>query len=52
MLLVPYQQNIEATDTLTETELIIIIAVMYLASFCFVCELALALTNTWKFLIK
>ena len=52
MKAVPYQDKIQSQVSLTETELRIIIAFMYFNTLCFICELAMALNNTWQFLIK
>ena len=53
MQLVPYLDIFKSKDKITnETELNIVIAVMYFATLCFICELAMALTVTWKFLIR
>ena len=52
MKAVPYQDNIQSQVSLTETELRIIIAFMYVNTLCFIFELAMALNNTWRFLIK
>ena len=53
MQLVPYLDVFKSKDKITnETELNIVIAVMYFATLCFICELAMALTVTWKFLIR
>ena len=37
---------------MTEQELRIVVAVMYFSTICFIIELAMTLTNMWRFLIK
>ena len=49
---IPYYEIIKTTDDLTDKELRILVAAMYFSTLCFICELAMALTNMWMFLIK
>ena len=49
---VPYFDQIQTVSDLSQSELKILVAFMYVSSFCFICELIMALTNTWMFLIK
>ena len=39
-------------DIMTTAELNIIVAILYLSTFLFICELAMAVYNIWAFLIK
>ena len=52
MQLLPYQDTAKTSGNLSDAEMNIIVASIYFASFCFTCELVMALTNTWMFLIK
>ena len=52
MHIIPEIQYFKDRDTLTRSELTTIVSLMIFLTICFISELALALTNTWKFLIK
>ena len=48
----PYEEIFQSKNQLNETQLSILVSAMYFSTLCFLCELSLALTNTWRFLIK
>ena len=52
MQLLPYYDKMKAEGYLTDTEMSVLVAVMYLAAICYICLLMMALSNTWKFLVK
>ena len=52
MHIIPDLQYIKDEEILTTAELRTIVPLMIFLTLCFISELALALTNTWKFLIK
>ena len=49
---VPCFDAINEKGILSETELNFLVAVIYLTTVLFICELALAIVNTWAFVIK
>ena len=52
MQIVPYYEAFRRSEDFTGTQLRVLVAVMYFSTICFICELALALTNLWRFLIR
>ena len=49
---VPYYDIIKEQGKLTQTQLTILVTLQYIFFVLYLCELTIALNNTWQFLIK
>ena len=49
---IPWYSDIKALGYMTEVQLNVFVAILYLTTLIYLCELAMALYNFWVFLIK